>query len=551
MAEQENTVVSLTEKYRLRKEEKILKRKKRKKIALICVAVICVLLVFCLSAGNSTAFRGVTVAGIPVHGKTQVEIEALLTRKFTYVPEISVTVGEQTQEFLFDDIATCDLKKTAKLAFQKGKGNLFERIFTYLTPFVKRNVPVYIILDEEKLELGLLQMQESVPDSYKETTYEAKEDEIVITTGHGGNAMDIPAVCKSVKKKLYAYEDAHIDVVLSEKEFSVPSAEEFMKDFKSEPQDAYYDAEARKLIPHVYGYKLEIEDVQAVLENAVSDSEYHISARSVKPKVTLEELEKEMFGDTLSTYSTRYNAGQIDRSHNVELATSKLNGYIAEPGDVISYNAIVGDRTAEAGFRNAAVYTSEGVADDIGGGVCQVSTTLYNAALYANLEIVYRTSHAYPVAYAEKGQDATVVMGQIDFKFKNNTKYPILIKSSAGGGYCVIQICGKKEKPFSVEIENILLETVPYDTIYKDDPEMEQGKEVVERSGITGYVVETYRKVTIDGKTTSERMPSSTYRTLSEKITRGTKAPEAPEQTTDVPSDGQTMPETEQPVTQE
>ena len=531
MAETENSTVSITEKYRLRKEEKRQKKLKRRKIALICCAVFFVLFIIFLSVGKTTAYYGVSVAGVPVHGKTQKQIEKLLQEEFDFVPEISVSVGDITVEFPFEQIATYDLKKTAKTAFNKGKSNWFESVFTFVTPFVKRDVPIYVIVNEKKIADELKKVQAEVPGGYVETTYEAGETEIIILTGHGGNAMDIPAICETIKQKLYSFKDAHIDATLVKKEFEVPSAEMFMAELRSEPQDAYYDAEMRKIVPHIFGYKLDAAEIEKVLQNAKPDRKYKINVQSVEPKITTETLEKQMFGDTLGTYTTQYNAWQTDRSHNVELATSKLNGVIAEPGDVISYNEIVGPRTAEAGFRNAAVYTSEGVADDIGGGVCQPSTTLYNAALYANLEIVYRSSHAYPVSYAEKGQDATVVMGQIDFKFKNNTKHPILIKANAGGGYCSISIYGKKDKPFKVEIYNILLNTVPYETVYIDDPELEPGKEVVERSGITGYVVETYRKVTIDGKTTEERMPSSTYRTLSEKIRRGPQTEEAQDET--------------------
>lgn len=546
MSETENSTVSITEKYRRRKEERLQKKLKRRKIALICVAVLLVFLVIILSVGKTTAYHGVTVAGVPVHGKTQKEIEKILQEEFCYVPEISVTVGDRKAEIPFEQVATYDLKKTAKNAFNEGKSNWFESIFTFVTPFVKRDVPIYITVNQEKIEEELEKLQAEVPDGYKATTFEANENEIVIITGHGGNAMDIPAIYKTIINKLYAFEDAHIDAVLTKKEFEVPTAEKLLNKLKAEPQDAYYDAEARKMIPHVYGYKLDTAEIEKILAKVKPDKEYKIAVRSVEPDITTEALEKEMFGDTLGTYTTQYNAGQIDRSHNVELATSKLNGVIAEPGDVISYNAIVGPRTAEAGFRNAAVYTSEGVADDIGGGVCQPSTTLYNAALYANLEIVYRSNHAYPVSYAERGQDATVVMGQIDFKFRNNTEHPILIKANAGGGYCSISIYGKKDKQFKVEINNILVKTVPYETVYIDDAEMAPDTEVVERSGITGYVVETYRKVTIDGKTTEERMPSSTYRALSEKIRRGPVTPEPTEpEVSETPEQTETPPEEE------
>ena len=175
-----------------------------------------------------------------------------------------------------------------------------------------------------------------------------------------------------------------------------------------------------------------------------------------------------------------------------------------------------GGKGANQAVAVAKIY---GEADMIGA----VGSDEFGKLLKSNLEIVYRKNHSYPVSYAPKGQDATVVWGSIDFKFKNNTGNPILLKTSVSDGKCTVSIYGKKKNDYTVEIINTTISTKPYTTEYTDDPEMEAGKEKTTRDGITGYEVRSVRRVTIDGKTTEEQLPASSYRMLPKKVSRGTK----------------------------
>ncbi|MBR3942294.1 MAG: VanW family protein, partial [Clostridia bacterium] len=497
---------------------------KNKKTAVFVIAVFVVLLVFALSVFKTTAYRGVSVAGIPVGGKTEKEIQVLLEKELgEKLPEISVSVGENTLKIPFEEIASVDYKKTAEHAIETGRSNCFIGFWTYVTPFVDRNTDIIISLDEVKLYSYLDQLESTLENAYKRTTVVAGEESIEILTGHAGAGIDYEQVSQQILNQLVRNEDAHITAKLTDKAFNPNISDEELNRIKSKPTDAYYDAENKKIVPHTFGYELDKKEVLDILKNAKPDTGYSIPVKSIAPEKTTEDVEKEMFGDLLGTYTTTYNAGQTDRSYNVALAASKFNGYIMDDGDVFSYNDTVGERSLAAGFRNAAVYTSNGVENGVGGGVCQPSTTLYNAVLKANLEIVYRKNHSYPVSYAPKGQDATVVWGAVDFKFKNNTGHPIYIKTSVGGGNCVVSIYGKKTKNFSVEIVNTTISTKPYTTEYTDDPEMEAGKEKTTRDGITGYEVRSVRRVTIDGKTTEEKLPASSYRMLPKKVTRGVK----------------------------
>ena len=154
----------------------------------------------------------------------------------------------------------------------------------------------------------------------------------------------------------------------------------------------------------------------------------------------------EAFPDLISEFSTKYSQSQKDRTTNLRLAAEKINGTVLMPGEVFSYNTVVGKRTIDAGYKEAKIYVNGEVVDGLGGGICQVSTTLYNAILYANLEIVERRNHQFVPSYAGAGLDATVVYGSIDFQFKNTRSYPIKIQCSVDKGICNFQIYGLKEE---------------------------------------------------------------------------------------------------------
>ena len=170
--------------------------------------------------------------------------------------------------------------------------------------------------------------------------------------------------------------------------------------------------------------------------------EYEIPLKITQAKKKLSDLGEEAFSDQLATFSTIYDASATNRAYNVELATKKINGTIIRPGETFSYNKTVGSRTIEAGWKEGTAYISGKVVPSVGGGVCQVSSTLYNAALLANLEITERTNHTFTVDYVAASRDATVYYGSLDFCFKNTRKYPIKIVATAKNGVCKISFQG-------------------------------------------------------------------------------------------------------------
>ena len=175
-------------------------------------------------------------------------------------------------------------------------------------------------------------------------------------------------------------------------------------------------------------------------------SEYVIPLQTLYPNVTTNMIGTEAFPDLLSTYSTRYSTRDRDRTTNLQLAASKINGTVLMPGETFSYNQVVGERTIAAGYKEAPIYVSGEVVDGLGGGICQITSTLYNAVLYANLEIVERSNHQFVPSYVTASRDATVVYGSIDFKFKNNRDYPIKLVCSVSGGIAKFDIYGLRSR---------------------------------------------------------------------------------------------------------
>ena len=183
------------------------------------------------------------------------------------------------------------------------------------------------------------------------------------------------------------------------------------------------------------------------------------------------------FPDLLGTFSTNY-VNNANRTTNLQLASSKIDGTVIMPGDTFSFNSVVGPRTEAKGYKVAAVYSDGTVTEDVGGGICQIVTTLYNAAVSSDMTITARRNHTFVPSYAEPGMDATVVYGSQDFKFTNTRDYPVKIVSTVSGGVATVSIYGlKTDEEYDISIETEIIKTIAKKT----------------SSGYTGYVVDSYK----------------------------------------------------------
>ena len=234
--------------------------------------------------------------------------------------------------------------------------------------------------------------------------------------------------------------------------------------------------------------------------------------------VPFDEGKKRVTDDQLSSikeieseFTTHFPTYKKSRCSNIQLASSKLNGIVLMPGESVSFNDTVGRRTEKAGFQIAGVYKNGKHDFDVGGGICQVSTTLYNAALLADLKIVERHNHSMPVAYVPLGRDATVDYGALDLEIKNTSDHPIAINSEFHPGKLTFRILGKRNPSLSVKIETDGRQRWDAGTQIVVDPSLAPGRRKVVDKGASGEQINSYRLVYIDGKLKARESLGKSY----------------------------------------
>ncbi|MDF2636186.1 MAG: VanW family protein [Pelosinus sp.] len=272
----------------------------------------------------------------------------------------------------------------------------------------------------------------------------------------------------------------------------------------SNPQNALlkYQNFEITIQPEKIGYKVDLEKTWADFNDILNihiPLTLELTVNEIPPKI----LSKDLAGidGLLSIYTTQFDPYSQNRSKNISLAAQNINNILVRPGEIFSFNKNVGERLSENGYKEAPVLIDGKLVLDWGGGVCQVSSTLYNAALLADMSIEERTAHFRPPAYVPLGQDAAVADNLLDFKFKNTTDHNIYITTEVLNREIVVQIFGKNNPILSdIRIVGTNKKVLEPNTIIKQDPTLELGKEVVEYEGERGFQVTTYRIKVANGK---------------------------------------------------
>ena len=525
-----------------KKQEKDMKKmegkKSKRKYAVIAVSLGIVLLValfistiFALvNINNENIISGVSISGIDVSGLSQEEAKGKLEAVYNEKKENDIDLEHNEFETtLSPELMEVNYKidEAVESAVSIGKSkNIFKNNYDILGTLIgKRNIPVEMTINEEATRQTIEDMNASLPDVLIDSSYSIEDDELIITKGKAGVKIDTDNLLNQVKQKLNDLNDNEnfIEIPVVNKEPEAIDIDKIHSEVYKEPQNAYYTKDPFTVYPEVEGVDFDVEAAKELLKE--DKDEYVIKLTITKPEITLDEIGTEAFPDQLSTFTTRYDVSDVDRSTNLRLASEKINGTVLKPGETFSYNKTVGARTIAAGYKNAKVYESGKVVDGIGGGICQVSSTLYNAALLANLEIVERRNHQFVTSYVGAGRDATVVYGQTDFKFKNTRKYPIRIVVTTNAGILKISIFGiKEENEYTFKFNTKTVSSIPYTTQYIEDSSLPAGTEKVEQKGANGLITETYITKMLDGKVVStELLSKDTYSAMTRIIRRGTK----------------------------
>lgn len=419
-------------------------------------------------------YQGVTINGEDVSGLSQEEAVAQLQEKYKseVVGQIlTLQYGEgdalQKWDIPFEDIgAGYHVEDAVKTAYETGRTGT----------------------DEERFQVGAALLKDGV--------------DIELTYGYDEEMLS-----------------AKLDAV----------AEEF-------DQDAVDSTVVRKngrfvISPEQTGLEMEkdktAEHVAKVMETRRSGTA-EIAAKVTKPKITAED--NSHVTDLIGTYYTTYTNSDRNRNNNLAVGCNYINGTVVAPGEVFSANAHLGSQTAAGGYKEAGVYVNGKVEKGMAGGVCQVTSTLYNAVILAELEVVERSPHSMTVGYVPLGRDAAVAGTYKDLKFKNNTGYPIMIEAYASGGKLVMNIYGHEvhDAGRRLEFETVYEGTIDKPAeIVKKDPDLPEGERVVTSRGRTGCKVSVRKKVYENGKQISnEWFSSSSYRAAADEVTIGTKKKE-------------------------
>lgn len=504
-----------------------------KKVFIIIAIIICV--IFIISTGfalvnmtNENMMAGVTIDGIKVQGLNKEEAQSLIETKILEKINnyIKIYVDNEENTILLSQIElNYDIKTAIDEAYNVGRGgNIFANNFSILkSKIFGEEIEINFEYNEKLLNNIIQDIKNKIENPIKEPTYCIEDEELIITKGVEGYTIDENELKDKIIKAMQLENDNCININTFLVKPDDINIEEIYEEVHTQAQDAYYTTDPVEVFPEVIGIDFDIESATEILKE--EKDEYVIPLVITYPTKTTKDIGLEVFPDRLSTISTRYDATNQTRTNNLQIAMDKINGVIVMPGEIFSYNKTLGKRTVEAGYKDAAGYAGGKVVQMIGGGICQISSTLYDAVLYANLDIVERHNHAFLTSYIGPGKDATVVYGSLDFQFKNTRNYPIKIVSNMQNGIATISIYGiKEENEYDVEIFTTVLSYIPYEIIYENDSSLESGTEVVTQEGQKGCKSITYKILKQNGKEISRSVLSTdTYSPMNKYISRGTK----------------------------
>ena len=502
------------------------KPNKKKTVTAICVTAGIVLaallggLVYYLNltADNGLVFDNVYAAGVNLGGMTPEEAKNVLhmTTDGTYSQQ-DMVVKLPDQELHLSPADTgvqLDVDAVVDAAYSYGReGSRFEqyqaRQAAVLSTHTIDLVP-YLNLDTAGLQTTLNEAAvpynttltqptvtvtgEQPPLEKDKVDPDATPQVMTLTMGIPESFLDAEALCGMVVDA-YSANTFLVTPEVPTTQPEMPDLEAIFEEYCVAPIDAVLNEEDYSVAPEVYGYGFDIAIVQELVNVAEPGQVLEIELAYIQPELTKEAIESTLFQDVLGTYKA-YQSSSANRSTNLKLACAAINGYIIKPGETFSFNGVVGKRTEEKGYKPAGAYFNGETVDEVGGGICQVSSSLYYCALLADLEIVSRTCHMYPSSYVPIGLDATVSWGYLDFKFKNNTDYPIRIEASGGKGTVNVTFYGTDDKDYYVKLDSAILETYEPETEYEDYPynnsEGYKDGEVIDK-GHTGYRAVSYR----------------------------------------------------------
>ena len=481
---------------------------------------------------NGDIFQGVRMGECDLSGMDRAEARSALEAVYggAQLDQVmDIQVGNQTFALTAQECGLAyDIPSSIDLAFAYGRqGSVIDRARQYWgTRFHPVQLELVTVLDSNVLSSRVEEIASAVEQPMAPSAHSYADGVITLDKGQTGYSLNKEALLEALDTKLRTADFTPAEGALKESHPQALSAETIAQSVNTEVVQTALDLESdptgNTIRAGTQGIQVEISALQA----AINSSNRHetVQCTLTNPDYTVSEYKALLFRDVLGQCTTDFNPGNKGRTTNVLLATDFCNGVILMPGDVFSYNDTVGPRTAERGFKEATIYVGNSAEDGLGGGICQVTSTIYYAALRADLKIVERYAHSREVTYVPKGEDATVAWGSKDFKFENNTGFPMKVVTSHKSNNLTVKLYGTNLNNKTVKIETTVLSKTPFEVVYKVDETLAPGTEKVDSNGYTGYQTESYRVVYIDGVEVSRTFENkSTYKKYDKVILHNPK----------------------------
>ena len=454
------------------------------------------------------ALPNTTVLGLDVSGMSAQEAEQLwqekgaaalestaidLTRDGRTVGSVTLAeLGVTVKPLYISRAAGCDSASDHPLTVVESG---WELLRSYLRP---TDVTPQLDVDGAKLTDTCETLADTLDCTLVDGSYRLENGQgLYITKPRDGEKLDGGALRTLLEQRLTARDLSPAECVYRERQAAALDVQALHNELEGKTVSAVCDKSTGRPTQSHVGVTFDVAAVQSQLDAAAPGAEFLADAEVQFPAVTTEELETAMFRDVLGTSTTKC-AGPWGRHQNIRLAAKAINGNIYNPGEEFWYNAAVGQRTEARGFQPAAAYSGGRTVTSIGGGICQVSSTLYYATLLSDLKIVLRYAHMFDPGYMPvTGCDATVSWGGPDFAFRNDTDYPIKIVTSYNDdtNELTVTIMGTRVNDNYVVMTNQFLSYSEFKVVYKEDESVSPGDQVVDQYGHNGYEVRTYRNV--------------------------------------------------------
>ena len=461
-----------------------------------------------------------------------------------------------------------DIDAAVDAAYQYGRGkSIFSRTPKALEERYDLDVSDFITVDENYIRTVLEEYAADTGTVLSQPTVNAVTGEnarLEITLGTKQRSIDVDNLYDAI---LVAYTAGQFRLQYAYvEEFPEPfDLDEAYASFCTAPVNAVCDEETFEVTAGKTGYGFRMEDAIALLDAASEGDTVILTMGEVEPLYTTETLKEQLFKDVLGSCDTPHTR-LAGRTKNLELACAAINGTILKPGDTFSFNQIVGKRTTEKGYQMANAYVGGDTTPVIGGGICQVASTLYYCTVMSELEVIERAEHQYVPDYIEWGIDATIYWGQHDYRFRNNTSYPIRIDAWVEGGYVHARFVGTETRDYTIKLTHTVLSKTAFDEvtldISPDMPNYEKYKDYKEGDIVvypyTGYKVESYMykydangneiSCTFIAKSNYDKRDRVIAHIVETESSESSEPTEPPTEPTEPPTEAPTDPPTEAPT---